>query len=174
MRLFISTKKGFSLLEMIVVMLLVGIMAALAGVGYVQVVRGMLFTKMNAATIQKGEITITKLVKEFNNINISSIDPGTTNATSITFISVKDIGPSSHTVALSGDMVLFDGDILTDQVSDFSLKYYDNFEQYQRNHLRNHLAIVTPDYRNHPKIKRGGRCDIGIQSTRKTKEFVGL
>jgi prepilin-type N-terminal cleavage/methylation domain-containing protein len=128
MRLFISTKKGFSVLEMIVVMLLVGSMAALAGVGYVQVVRGMLFTKMDAATIQKGELAITKLIKEFNNINISSIDPGTTNATSITFISVKDIGPSSHTVALSGDTVIFDGDILTDQVSDFSMKYYDNFD----------------------------------------------
>lgn len=129
MKRIINTKKGFSLLEMIVVLLLVGIMAALAGVGYVQVVRGMLFTKMNAATIQKGEITITKLVKEFNNINISSIDPGTTNATSITFTSVKDGEPSSlHTVALLGSTVTFDGDTLTDQVSDFSLKYYDNFD----------------------------------------------
>jgi len=73
MKLIINTKNGFSLIEIIVVMLLVGVMAALAGVGYVQVVRGMLFTKMNAATIQKGELAMTKLVKEFNNISLSAI-----------------------------------------------------------------------------------------------------
>lgn len=129
MKLIINTKNGFSLIEIIVVMLLVGVMAALAGVGYVQVVRGMLFTKMNAATIQKGELAMTKLVKEFNNISVSSVDPAATNETSITFTSVKDADTSpSHTVALSGSTITFDGDILTNQVSDFSLKYYDNFD----------------------------------------------
>lgn len=128
MKLIINTKNGFSLIEIIVVMLLVGVMAALAGVGYVQVVRGMLFTKMNAATIQKGELAMTKLVKEFNNTSLSSVKPAATNETAITFSSVKNSILSSHTVKLSGSTVTFDEDILTDQVSDFSLKYYDNFD----------------------------------------------
>lgn len=121
-----KTEKGFTLLEVIVVLIMVGIMAAVAGIGYVQVVKGMLFTKMNAATIQKGEIAITKLVKEFNNMNISSVTAA--DATSITFSSVKDAVSSSHTVATAGSTITYDGHVITDQVHEFSLKYYDNYD----------------------------------------------
>ena len=123
----LDNKKGFSLLEIIVVMLLVGIMGALASVGYVQVVKGMVFTKMNAATIQKGQITITKLVKEFTNINVSSIT--TAGPASITFTTVKNgITTPNTTVTISGSTVTYGGDVLTDQVSGFTLKYYDNYD----------------------------------------------
>ena len=135
MKLFINTKNGFSLMEIIVVMLLVGVMAAVAGIGYVQVVRGMLFTKMNAATIQKGELAMTRLVKEFNNMSITSVTAA--DATSITFSFVKvDVVtnlpvPSSRTVEFNrtGSTITYDGvDILADQVSEFGLKYYDNYD----------------------------------------------
>jgi len=107
-------------------MILVSIIAAVAGMGYVKVIKGMLFTKMNAATIQKGQITITKLVKEFSNINISSITAAT--ATSITFTSVNDSVSSTHTVSLSGSTITYDGNVVTDRVGDFALKYYDNYD----------------------------------------------
>lgn len=126
MRRTLKTEKGFTLIEVIVVLILVGVLAAVAGIGYVQVVKGMLFTKMNAVTIQKGEIAITKLVKEFNNMNISSVTAA--DATSITFSSVKDAVSSSHTVALTGNTITYDGHVITDQVSEFSLTYYDNYD----------------------------------------------
>lgn len=129
MRCIFKTKKGFSLLEMIIVMMMIGIMAALAGVGYVQVVKGMVFTKMNAATTQKGQIAITKLVKEFTNININSVTAA--SPTSITFTTIKyGLPSSSTTVSLSGSKITYAGVDLTDQVSPsgFKLQYYDNYD----------------------------------------------
>ncbi len=117
--------KGFSLIEMIAVLILVGIIASTAGLGMVQAVQGMIFAKMNAATVQKGQIAMTKLVKEFN--NISAVDQANTNGTSITFTSYKDGVSDSHTVARSGNTLTFDGDPLTDQGSGFTLNYYNNF-----------------------------------------------
>lgn len=118
-----NTSKGFTFLEVIIVIVLVGIIAAAAGLGYVKVVKGILFTKMNASTIQKGQITIMKLVKEFTNISISSITAA--NSTSITFKTVKNGESGSPVkVTLSGNEVTFGGDVLTDQVSEFTLKYY--------------------------------------------------
>ena len=118
-----GTNSGFTLVELIVVMVLVSIIAAVIGIGLVHVVQSMVFTKMNAVTIQKGQITITKLIKEFNNIS----DVTAASAISITFASYKDGVSGSHTFARSGNNITFDGDIITDQVSDFSLNYYDNF-----------------------------------------------
>lgn len=112
---------------MIIVMMMIGIMAAMAGVGYVQVVKGMIFTKMNAATTQKGQIAITKLVKEFANISISSISAA--SGTSITFQTVNSSGTSpSTTVTISENTLTYGGDVLTDQVSGFALNYYDNYD----------------------------------------------
>lgn len=126
MKYAIVGKKGFTLLEVLIVLIMVAVLAAAAVFGYVQVVKGTLFTKKNAATIQKGQIAITKLVKEFNNINISSITAA--GQTSITFTSIKNAMPETHTVSLSGNTITYDDDILTDQVSGFELKYYDNYD----------------------------------------------
>jgi prepilin-type N-terminal cleavage/methylation domain-containing protein len=126
MKKIINKQKGFTLIEIIFVLIIVGIMLAVGGLGLVQVVKGMIFTKMNAATTQKGQIAMTKLVKEFSNINISSITAA--NATSISFTSTKNDVNSSHTVMLSGSTITFDGDIVTDHVSSFTLNYYDNYD----------------------------------------------
>ena len=125
--IILNRKKGFTLLEVIIVMILVSIMAAAVCIGYVRVVKGMVFTKMDAVTIQKGQIAITKLIKEFRNIKVNSITAASDS--SITFTTVKNGATSpSTTVTVSGSTVTFGGDILTDQVSSFSLKYYDNYD----------------------------------------------
>jgi len=126
MKCSVFENKGFTLLEVVVVMILAGVIAAAAVFGYVQVVKGTLFTQKNTSTIQKGQIAMTKLVKEFNNINISSISAA--GQTSITFTSIKNAAPETHTVSFSGDTILYDDDILTDQVNGFALKYYDNYD----------------------------------------------
>ncbi len=123
----IVSKKGFTLVEIIVVMVLVGIMGTLALMGIMPVVQGMLFTKTNADTLQKGQITMTKLVREFNNIN--SVVAGSGPA-SITFTSIKNGSEGTRSVMFSGNKIYYNdtggtqGDILTDQVSGFKLHYY--------------------------------------------------
>jgi len=82
----IRSESGFTLIEAIVSLILVGIMAAVAGIGLVYVVQGYLFTRANAATLQKGQIAMSRISLELKNISLVS-SPST--STSITFYSYK-------------------------------------------------------------------------------------
>ena len=121
----ISSQAGFTLIETIVVLILVGIIAVFAGMGITSVMEGYLLTKMNAETTQKGQVALTRLVKELT--VISSVDSGASSATTITFTSYKQGIAGTHVVSWIGDNLLLDGDILTDHVSGFDLGYYDSY-----------------------------------------------
>lgn len=124
MKKTINKQKGFTLIEIIFVLIIVGIMLAVGGLGLVHVVKGMIFTKMNAATTQKGQIAMTKLVREFS--NISGVTASGTQ--SITFKSIKYGVEGTRKVEFSGNTITFSEgtsvDILMDQVSAFNLLYY--------------------------------------------------
>jgi len=129
----IYKEKGFSLIEIIVVMVLIGIMGALALMGIIPAVQGMVFTKVNLETTQKGQIAITKLIP--CTAGIMGVMAGA-NATSVVFTSIKNDGPDGNpavrerSVMYGNNKLYFNdaggsqGEILTDQVSDFKLHYY--------------------------------------------------
>ncbi len=144
MRCSSDNKNGFTLVEIIIAMVLVSILAAVAAsIGLPRVTQGVVFTKMNAATTQKGQIAITKLVKEFN--NISAVDAGATDGSMITFTSVKKENgalayyqrrikwyPNEKVVTYStysADGTTSVEDVMIDQVSGFTLNYY-GFSKY--------------------------------------------
>jgi len=116
--------RGFTLIEVIVVLTMVGIIATAAGMGIVSVVEGLLFTKGNVVTVQKGQVAMAKLVKELNNLNAVTA----AGSTFITFSSYRSGVPYVHTVAMAGNTITYDGDILTDQVNGFDLGYYDTYD----------------------------------------------
>jgi len=114
--------RGFTLFEVIVSLVLVGIIGSLAGMLLVQISKGFVFSKKTAATAQKGQITISRLVKEFS--AITSISSGT--ATSITFTRDPVV---THTISWAGinNPLLIATDIVTDNVNSFNLQYYDSY-----------------------------------------------
>jgi prepilin-type N-terminal cleavage/methylation domain-containing protein len=114
--------RGFTLIEVIVSLVLVSIIGAVAGMGLVQISKGFVFSKKTTATAQKGQITISRLVKEFS--AITSVSSGT--ATSITF--TRDPGVT-HTISWAGvnNPLLIATDTLTDSVNSFDLAYYDSY-----------------------------------------------
>ena len=120
-----SDEKGFSLIEVIVTLILVGITAALAGMWIVSVANGYLFVKENASNLQKGQLAMTRLTKEFT--AIKSVDAGTTatNATQITYTRNTNVWDTTVTATVSstGGLLQLNGNTLTDGVSDFKLKY---------------------------------------------------
>jgi len=120
-----SDEKGFTLIEVIVTLILVGITAALAGMWIVSVVNGYIFTKMNASTVQKAQLSMTRLAKEFVAITAvtASSDTGITYTRtdntlgSVTGQSVSKIG---------SNLKMNTNNTLTDSVSAFSLAYCDS------------------------------------------------
>jgi prepilin-type N-terminal cleavage/methylation domain-containing protein len=135
MRRIRSEEKGFTLIEVIVTLILVGITAALAGMWIVNVANGYVFAKMNANTVQKGQLAITRLAKEF--ASISSVDIGSSTGTSITYTRIDSIDttpvtspPISNirtlTISAASGLLTLGGWTLTDSVDTFSLSYCDD------------------------------------------------
>lgn len=123
-----SDEKGFTLIEVIVTLILVGITAALAGMWIVSVVNGYIFTKMNASTVQKAQLAMTRLTKEFVAITSVTASSGTV----ITYNRVDNIlAPVTYSVRQNADKLeLQQGSgetwhTLADSVSVFSLAYCD-------------------------------------------------
>lgn len=118
----VLNKKGFTLIEIIISLVLIGIVAAVVGMSSVHMVRSFLFSEKNVDTLLKGQIAIARMQKELNNLKKVSAS----SVNSITFSSYRD--DATRTIScLSGNDLLLDTDKLTDQVSSFSLAYYDNF-----------------------------------------------
>jgi len=113
-------QKGFTLIEIISVMVVVTISGVVAGMGLVKIAEGFVFAKKNAATAQKGQIAMARIAKELN--AVKSISSG--SGTSITF--TRTTG-ESHTISLSGTELRVDTDVLVDNVNTFEIKYYSTY-----------------------------------------------
>jgi prepilin-type N-terminal cleavage/methylation domain-containing protein len=116
-------EKGFTLIEIIVSIVVMTIIAIIAGVGLVEISKGYVFSKKNDVITQQSQIAMTRLKKEFN--NIKTVTSGT--ATSITFTRSSD--GSTHTIFWAGgnSPLSIDRDTLIWPVTLFSLTYYDSY-----------------------------------------------
>lgn len=132
-----QSEKGFTLLEAIISLILIGLMALFIGFGIQHVIRGYLFARDNDVVIQKGQIAMSRITQELKNISLIS-SPST--STSITFYSFKNDIKSKRSIRLSNDgkkvevtesyseeTAIYSP--LTDQVAlnGFSLEYYTNY-----------------------------------------------
>jgi prepilin-type N-terminal cleavage/methylation domain-containing protein len=98
-------EKAFTLIEVIVSLVLVGIMAVFAGLGMVKITQGYVFAKQNSETVQKAQVAMTRIVKELG--AATSISAATLpTATSITYTrpvaATNTISISSGQVQISG------------------------------------------------------------------------
>ena len=117
-----NSEKGFTLIEVIVSLVLLGILSAIAGMGFVVVAKGYVFAKLNSEMVEKGQTAITRMVKELGDCTIIAGNP-----TSITFNRRSD--GTTHTFSWAGapgDPLVLNNDTLIDNVNDFALVYYDN------------------------------------------------
>jgi prepilin-type N-terminal cleavage/methylation domain-containing protein len=121
---------GFSLVEMIAVLVLIGIMGAGAGFGISNIVNGFFLSRDAAATASKGQLALLRLSREFR--VIKSVSSG--SATSIQFKAKHgnaDVEDKTYTVTKSGSTITMnDGtttDILADQVNSLALVYYSTY-----------------------------------------------
>jgi len=116
-----TNEKGFTLIEVIVTLILVGITSVLAGMWIVSVANGYIFAKTNAGTTQKAQLAMTRLVKEFSAITAITV----ATANSIEYNRTDNtLGVTpSYVVSQNGTDLLLAGYKLTDSVYAFSLSY---------------------------------------------------
>jgi prepilin-type N-terminal cleavage/methylation domain-containing protein len=116
--------KGFTLIEIIAVLVLTGILATVAGMGIVKVSEGLVFAKQNASTTLKAQVALNRIEKEFH--IITGVTAG--DAVSFTYTSNKEnhLG-EGHSLTFSGGFIYLDGDKLIDNVASFTLSYGNDY-----------------------------------------------
>jgi prepilin-type N-terminal cleavage/methylation domain-containing protein len=120
-----NKQSGFTLIEMVVTLVLVGIIAALAGMWIVSVTNGYIQARASAETAQKAQLALARLTKEFSAIQSVNSASGS----QITFTRPdKNLSPVTATVALNGSLLQIGNNTLANNVSSFTLRYCnDNF-----------------------------------------------
>lgn len=124
-----SDEKGFTLIEVIVTLILVGITAVLAGMWIVSVANGYLFAQMSMNTLQNGELARARLIKEL--MGLSSVTSGTGGQINYTRLDDSNGSAVPVTVSLNGTALQLNvnnagNNTLADNVSTFSLTYCDS------------------------------------------------
>ena len=117
-----GNENGFTMIEVIVSLVLIGIMAALAGMFFVSITKGYIFSQQNNDTSLKAQVAMAKMVKEIGSLRIETDTITAAAATSVTFTRTAN----NHTIDLFGTLIRFDNVTLVDNVTAFTLTYFDN------------------------------------------------
>lgn len=118
-----NKKNGFTLIEIIVVLIVLGIIGSIIGMGIANIAKSYVASGKSLDTAQKGTLVLTRLVKELS--AAKSINAATATASSITFTRIDNV---TNTISVTVPNLLLNNiDILTDQVSSFTLTYCDAY-----------------------------------------------
>lgn len=113
-------QKGFTLIEMIVVLLLVGILTTFAGMFLVRGVQGYLFAKDNAAISEKVQLAMTRINRELLDCYTCSGTSGDVVLPFTNTLGQRYIRKDAQYIVISdGDTT----DTLLDHVGTFTMKY---------------------------------------------------
>lgn len=124
-KITIKINAGFTLIEVIITLILVGFLSAVGGMAIVQAVQGYMMTRDNSAMTQKAQLAISRITREIvEMINM----PADSTATSLSISNVngdRTIGLDSGALKIAfGTDPLSGGDILLDNVNALTLTYY--------------------------------------------------
>jgi prepilin-type N-terminal cleavage/methylation domain-containing protein len=126
--------KGFTLIEVVASLVLMGILAAALAIGSLSLVRGLLLERQASTAEYNAQLAMLRIVKELTLLRSAS----TASGTSITFVTRH--GASDSTIAIAynagsqsitlNNMTIGTGAItLATGVSGFSLTYYNKYSE---------------------------------------------
>lgn len=128
----IANQAGFSLIEIIAVLVLLGIMGVGVGFGVSAIVKGYVLGRESVAVAGKAQLALLRMSREFKLIDKDSVDPGASDQ-QISFTTDADgIAANGRErpceLTMVGDTITLNGDILVDQVDSWALAYYDTYD----------------------------------------------
>jgi len=111
----VKKESGFTLIEVIVSLLLVGLLASIAGLSVYKGMEGYLMASENAALTQTSQLVLERLRREILLLN------GVTAASGTNLQFSNSLG--TRTIDWDGETVKISGDTLVEGVNSFSLAY---------------------------------------------------
>jgi prepilin-type N-terminal cleavage/methylation domain-containing protein len=123
---------GFTLVEVIASLLIVGILGAIAGMGIVTGMRGYMQTKENAHLVQKAQVSMSRIGRELMELTDiiardDGSDPWVIFDNPIGRQALAKVGDTLQLYSLpagAGDLSGFTGDIIVDQVDSLTFTYH--------------------------------------------------
>ena len=127
---------GFTLLELITSLVLLGLLAAVFGLGIVDAVKSNAFSRANVQLAQKGQLAMTRISREIRELTTIEAISGVSDETYIIYhrLPADTTQPAQRYEIhfYPNDQTLrIQGDILVDKVRGFSLNYYSGSGAYQ-------------------------------------------
>lgn len=137
-----NNQNGFTLVELIAVLIILGIVATAGTLGFVNAIRGFVFAEQNIDVAQKAQATLDRITVELTHIAYNPpsyhVDHDTTmdvgyevsssSATSITFNANYGLNRGTATnvqILRNGNNITINGVTLCDEVTGFTLQYID-------------------------------------------------
>ncbi|MBI5586394.1 MAG: type II secretion system protein [Deltaproteobacteria bacterium] len=123
----INNHRGFTLIEIIVAMTIMGLLVLLGSFGLQSAVDGYTLARDNAHLSQKAQAALDRMAIEFASITFNGAQSRyniiTGNNSSLTYTANFGGADENHTIALGGSQVQLDNIPLTDIVGAFQLTY---------------------------------------------------
>ncbi|MGC9194522.1 MAG: type II secretion system protein [Syntrophobacteraceae bacterium] len=124
-----ESQGGFTLVEMIVSLVLLGILAAVVMSGIVQAVKGFIFVTGTQSVVEGAELAMLRLSKE---LEVTSKSTLSGNSSSLTFSSLHTGAPVTYTAALSNSMLVLrdsagNSYVLANNVEALGFSYYNAY-----------------------------------------------
>ena len=115
--------RGFSLLELILVLALLGFLGLAGTMGFVHFSRGFVFARETTATTAKGQLAMMRMAKELQSLSAAS----TATPTRIAYTALRAGVEENHELRLVGASLLLDNQVLVDQVSGLVFSYHNDY-----------------------------------------------
>lgn len=120
--------KGFTLIELIASLVIVGIIVVVAGMGIVRVTQGLVFSQKNASTSLKTQVALTRIEKE---LHIATSISSSSSSSTLTFTNNKGGGTATYTLCRNGTYIDLDpanscigNNHLIDNVGSLAIAYW--------------------------------------------------
>ena len=128
----LQSQRGFTLIEIVVVIIVLGIMALMGSFGLERAMDGYTLAQANSESTQKAQNALDRITTELSHITYNSVSlryniTAFTAGSSITYIANFGGADETHTINQSGNSVQYDNISLTDRVvtNGLQLTYFD-------------------------------------------------